>query len=230
VGEEWRLYAWWQGGEPPSLEVEGPDGAPQPVTVRLEPGAGEGPWRAEFRFLPAEPGAYAVRLRQGDGVRPLTRLLVPAVEAPPPAAEAGERQPLALDFEQGVHLDGFAISQPSVAPGEDLCVTLYWRRGEAVPGPYAVFVHLMGHAYNAEQGNFLWGQHDGQPVDGRRPLPSWRPGEVVQDRHCFAVAPAAPAGAYLIVVGLYDRTSGVRLPLAGGSDHAILAEVIVSSP
>lgn len=230
VGEEWRLYAWWQGGEPPAVEIEGPDGSAQPLTVRLEPAAGAGPWRAEFRFLPPEPGAYAVRLRQGGGDRLLARLSVSAAEARPLAAEARERQSLALAFEQGVHLDGFALSRSSVAPGEEVCVTLYWRRGDTVPAPYAVFVHLLGHTYNAGQGNFLWGQHDGQPADGRRPLPSWRPGEAIEDRHCFAVDSAAPAGAYLIEVGLYDRTSGARLPLVGGGDHAILADLTVAPP
>ena len=95
--------------------------------------------------------------------------------------------------------------------------------------PYAVFVHLLGSVYNADSGNFLWGQHDGQPAAGTRPLPGWAVGEVVADGHCFTVSEKAPAGSYGIEVGLYDRSSGARLPLAAGGDSVIVGQVTVEA-
>jgi len=86
-----------------------------------------------------------------------------------------------------------------------------------------VFVHLLGTTYNARQNNFLWGQHDGQPAQGNRPMTGWRAGEEVADRHCLRVNAQAPSGDYAIEVGLYDPSSGQRLPVtAGGQGDRII--------
>ena len=82
-----------------------------------------------------------------------------------------ERRGLALA--EGVRLDSYAADQQAVGAGADLCVVLNWRATAPVGEPYAVFVHLLGSAYNAGSGNYLWGQHDGQPADGTRPLTGW---------------------------------------------------------
>jgi len=184
--------------------------------------------RLAYRLVLPEPGCYQVQLSGGSV---LTDLAVGPVAAVTPVLvpTVGRRRPLAATFGGAIHLDGFALSKEELRPGEELCVALFWHSEAPLSEPYTVFVHLLGESFNAAQGNFLWGQHDGQPGHGSRPVPSWRPNEVIEDGHCFTVDPRAPAGTYLIEVGLYDRATGQRLSVTRGGegDRIILGTVEV---
>ena len=215
AGSVWRAFFWWQGPGAPVLllEREGRE------VVRAEAFAeGSGMVRRLGYSLPlSEPGRYVVRLKGADGSLLLTTLSV----GPLPSASggaAGGRQRVVASFDDGIRLDAYALSAPSVSAGGSLCVTLYWRAETTASRPYSVFVHLLGRTYNAGQGNVLWGQHDGQPAGGLRPVTGWQPGEVIEDTHCFRVDPTAPAGVYQIEVGLYDPANGQRLPVTSGGE------------
>jgi hypothetical protein len=91
---------------------------------------------------------------------------------------------------------------------------------------YKVFTHLL------DQRGQLQGQHDGLPAAGQWQTTAWLPGQVVSDNHLLRLAAGAPAGAYTVQVGLYDPSSGQRLPASGqaeqaGSDYALLGPVVV---
>jgi hypothetical protein len=55
------------------------------------------------------------------------------------------------------------------------------------------------------------GQGDGDPVQGLRLTSSWRPGEVIVDRHTVPLKADLPSGDYTLVVGLYRRDTGDRV-------------------
>ena len=117
-----------------------------------------------------------------------------------------------------------------VRPGESLEVTLYWQAQEPLEQSYKVFVHLLGEAYNPATGNRLWGQQDSLPGQGAYPTTGWAVGEVVADHYTVTLQADAPPGDYIIEIGLYEATTGERLPVlddAGNfKDDCLILETV----
>jgi hypothetical protein len=93
-----------------------------------------------------------------------------------------------------------------VSPGETLTVVLLWRSDGQVEENYTVFCHLMS------AGSGLVAQHDGRPVWGIRPTPSWRDGELLVDSHPIVLDAHLPPGRYELVAGMYDLETLERVP------------------
>jgi hypothetical protein len=100
-------------------------------------------------------------------------------------------------------------------PGQILDLTLFWEALVPMQEDYTVFVHLIG-----EDGQ-IWGQRDSQPVTGFYPTAQWMPGEFVRDQIHLEIAPAAPAGDYQLVVGMYRPETGDRLPVLDKRNHRV---------
>jgi len=137
---------------------------------------------------------------------------------------AGISHPLELTLGATVHLRGFDLPGISaegetrtvnVQPGDTLPLTLYWQADGPTELNYTVFVHLVG------PDGRLHGQSDRFPVGGRAPTTSWAPDQVIVDEIPLSVVADAPAGSYHIAVGMYDATSGGRLPITDVSGQAI---------
>ncbi|MDO8691318.1 MAG: glycosyltransferase family 39 protein [Dehalococcoidia bacterium] len=108
-------------------------------------------------------------------------------------------------FENGIKLLGY---QARVLPWGDrnlLQVTLLWQADRKVEQPYTVFVHAVDGA-----GQQL-GQGDSEPVGGLSPTTTWKPGEMVLDRHGAALPQAFRKEGSRLEVGIYDLKSGKRL-------------------
>jgi hypothetical protein len=136
-------------------------------------------------------------------------------------------------FGDAIRLLGYDLANTSAPPGGVIDLTLYWSSNGNVRQRYKVFTHLLGDVFNAETGNFLWGQADNEPAANTRPTTTWREAEVIVDRYAIPVAANAPPGLYRIEVGLYDAISGQRLPLLGedgapAADHLILGNVEIT--
>jgi hypothetical protein len=58
-------------------------------------------------------------------------------------------------------------------------------------------------------------QVDAQPQAGTAPTLTWLPGEILSDPYTLTLPPTLPPGTYRLIAGLYDATTGARLPLAG---------------
>lgn len=114
-----------------------------------------------------------------------------------------------VDLEDHITLLGYSIADLTVEPGETLHLTLYWRAREPIVGDYTAFVHLL------DLKNRMWGQVDNIPVKGTYSTYHWRLGETIVDEYEIPVDPAAPAGEYLIEVGMYDVYTQKRLPIYG---------------
>ncbi len=123
--------------------------------------------------------------------------------------------PLHLALGDVVHLRGFDLDHTQAAPGDTLPLTLYWQANGPTDLDYTIFVHLVGpdgHSY---------GQVDQFPGAGAAPTTSWASGQVIVDEINLPVAPDAPAGSYHIAIGLYDATSGGRLPITDASGYPL---------
>jgi hypothetical protein len=118
-----------------------------------------------------------------------------------------EEQRLSATFNATLGLTGCALPSEPTHPGEVLPVSLTWRALEVPDGDYTVFVHLI------DAGERVWAQHDGQPAGGWRPTSSWQPGEEITDHHGLALPADIPPGEYFLAVGLYDASTGQRLPV-----------------
>ncbi len=117
----------------------------------------------------------------------------------------------------------------TVRPGDHLRLELYWAADGPVAEEYTVFTHLVGAAFNPATGGPVWAQRDQPPLGGLCPTPSWRPGVPIWDEYHLLVAPDAPAGEYLLEVGMYRPDTGERLPVSGdGADPAARRLVLTS--
>jgi len=133
----------------------------------------------------------------------------------------GVEHAAAVPFAGNIRLVRWASSNGPVRPGDVVRLRLDWETASPLAADLHVFVHLLG-----PQGHPL-AQHDGVPAAGRRPTPTWRPGERITDRHGVALPMDLPAGEYLLVAGLYDPTTGERLALPDGGDHVQLGHVVL---
>ncbi len=96
--------------------------------------------------------------------------------------------------------------QPDVNAGT-LAIILIWQAEAETDISYRVFVHLLDAAAQ------LAAQADGEPVNWTRPTTSWLPGEFLADAYLLPLPAATSLSGYQLAVGLYDPTTGARLPV-----------------
>jgi len=190
----------WQVGE------EVPD--PHMLTIRAD---------AELGVLPIWVGIYDIGTRHrlpvtdtqgtpvGDTLQ-LTQIRVgqPDYRQPSPA------HPRNVTIGQSIRLRGCDLASARARPGETIDVTLYWECLAPMETSYTVFVHLLG------PDGRLYDQQDSIPWGGRLPTTHWVAGEVITDEFAVPVSQDAPAGAYTLLVGMYDVRTGVRLAALDG--------------
>ncbi|MFQ5613688.1 MAG: ArnT family glycosyltransferase [Anaerolineae bacterium] len=166
---------------------------------------------------PGGPGEVELRLEAGGAV--VNTLSLGAVRVEGWQRSFTEPEPqMALDarFGAAITLLGLDLSTRTLAPGQALNATLFWRAGAEIPASYTAFVHLIG------PDGRLHGQVDQVPGGGAYPTSGWLPGEVIADAYAIAVPADAPAGDYQLEIGLYDPATGQRLG-AGDEDRVLIA-------
>jgi len=96
----------------------------------------------------------------------------------------------------------------SLKAGDYADATLYWQLDstQALTRSYKIFVH---YAPDLDDKVRVVNQ-DSIPMNWTLPTTCWRPGQIVQDRHGIRIDPNAAPGEYLMLVGLYEETSGER--------------------
>jgi hypothetical protein len=111
-------------------------------------------------------------------------------------------------------LNGQEVVDQETAPGETLGLSLIWRSvSEMINESYSVFIHVVNED---EQ---IIAQSDGVPASGLRPTTSWRNREVITDVHAISIPESTEPGTYQIWIGLYDPTTGIRVPLFVNGDQ-----------
>ena len=114
-----------------------------------------------------------------------------------------------------VRLLGYDVQPAQAKPGQTVHLTLYWQDLAPMQTSYKVFTHLLdgqGQSY---------GGHDGIPVHGTRPTTVWTPGEILADRHDITLPATIAPGAYRFEIGLYEESSGARLPAYGAQGQRL---------
>jgi 4-amino-4-deoxy-L-arabinose transferase-like glycosyltransferase len=146
-----------------------------------------------------------------------------------PAGWHSKMTPQPTAFAEGLQLQGFRLGRgedgagaASLSPGDVLVLSLYWRAEGPTDQPLTVFTHLLG------PDGQLYGQWDNPPVRGTYPTTDWLPGEEVVDQYEIPVNPAAPPGEYRVLVGLYDPSTGIRLPVLASDGQAMENSVTLS--
>jgi 4-amino-4-deoxy-L-arabinose transferase-like glycosyltransferase len=133
-----------------------------------------------------------------------------------PPAFLNRMTPINAHFGDKVELAGYKLTTDvaspqsgilTTAPNTALRLTLYWHVLAPMKISYTVFTHLL------DANGQLWAQKDNPPVRGSYPTTDWRTGETIVDKYDIVIPPDAPAGQYELEVGLYDATTGQRLPL-----------------
>jgi hypothetical protein len=118
--------------------------------------------------------------------------------------------PLEADFGGMMRLWGYDLGTDVVEPGGQVSVVLYWEAVAPADRDYTVFVHLLG------EGELLVAQRDTFPGVGLLSTTWLEPGFRWADRYILQVPDTAYApDAAQIQVGLYDSTSGMRIPVTG---------------
>jgi hypothetical protein len=50
----------------------------------------------------------------------------------------------------------------------------------------------------------VYGADDSMPAAWSRPTTTWKPGEIIEDKHTFTIFPDAPEGNWQLIVGMYQ--------------------------
>ncbi|MCB0208754.1 MAG: hypothetical protein KDJ52_05475 [Anaerolineae bacterium] len=125
-------------------------------------------------------------------------------------------------FDQTIQLTAIKLLT-TISPGQPLPVEFTWQPLASPQADYNLFLQLL----NID--GTLIAQHDSPPNGGYTPTSNWTTHEAVISRHALALPPNLPAGDYRLIAGLYDPTTGRRLPTDTGSDFVELGNVTVQS-
>jgi hypothetical protein len=92
-----------------------------------------------------------------------------------------------------------------------------WKSLAPVEDSYDVFVHIVN-----SHGSIV-AQADNKPVHNLAPTNRWQPGDVVRDKYRIDWSQDLPDETYELLVGMYLRETGQRLPVRTRSaqDNAI---------
>lgn len=202
VVAQWDTYPGW-GNFPTSLWPVGPvvvdryrltvpRDVPAPTLLHLEVGLYDYATRAPYPRQDTAGGETA-SLRVLPAVKPTFAIA----------------HPTAFTFGDRIRLLGFDLTPTAGRGGEPFTLDLYWQALVPLTEDWQVFIHVLDG-----DGRRVTG-HDGPPRGGWWPTSAWEPGQVVHDRHSFALPAALPPGRYTLAVGLYRLTTLERLPADG---------------
>ena len=152
-----------------------------------------------YNYLePGRPGR-PVRNEAGEGIEPIiaTAKLIPWQWPEPPQQNAS------IDFFDKATLLSYQLDDNQQS------VTLNWQAKSSFETDYTVFIQ----AWHAGKGEYAAG-FDGPPVQGDYPTSLWSPNEIIVDTHSLDLTGLTP-GTYKLLAGLYNPTTGERLPAFG---------------
>ena len=149
-------------------------------------------------------GQQATRVHEAsfDGMQVALYDLRPDALFVPPSPEVEHE----VHLGEAIVLVGYDLVSGRLYAGETTVIRLYWRCTGSVPTSCTVFTHLLGPDGDR------YGQHDSIPVGGSRPTTSWLVGDTIVDEYQIQIAQDAPPGEYQLAVGMYDFSTGQRLP------------------
>jgi len=148
------------------------------------------------------------------------------VYAVPQSLDNAKWQTLNAHFGPDIVLNAYALMTPEVTSGNVIQLILQWKAVAKIDKRFKVSVQVLD---KREQ---IVAQSDSEPVGNLRPTTTWKPGEIIQDRYGILVPFGSPPGRYRMIISLYDRKTGRRLPVQIGperGDHITLPQLITVS-
>jgi mannosyltransferase len=133
----------------------------------------------------------------------------------------GIQHPVEARLGEYVALIGYSLSAERAPRGSTLSLTLYWQALEPMSQSYKVFTHLVG------PDGKIWGQKDSLPGGGSLPTSGWVEGEYLVDSYQIRVEPETPGGEYVIEIGMYQESTGTRLPAFDAQGQAIGDKIVL---
>ena len=114
-------------------------------------------------------------------------------------------------FGDHIRLTGYDQSSDTARPGDDVDLTFYWNATTTPEDNYSLFVHLV-----PEDEYTVLAQADGSPAVPERLTLSWNdPSEtLISPPFTLTIPPDLAPGDYRVIIGLYNFSTGVRLPVA----------------
>lgn len=215
------LTLYWQTtstlAQPPAFKLE-LFGREMSVVAHLHSYHGRGLYPANL-WPPGQIIAdrFAVRLDEAVAAPVLGRLFVRIVDEPA-SAEVGQVKIVATTWPQpiqpplahigeGIELSAVSLSTTTAHPGDTIQIAVTWQV-TAVPNThYTTLIHL------AAPGQPPLATGDRPPLNGQYPTTIWAVGEVIEDSYELTIPEDLPNGRYPLWLGLYDPTTGNRLPL-----------------
>ena len=129
------------------------------------------------------------------------------IELRPRQSASHVPNPLSVNFENQVELVGYSMSTLSPRAGDDMEVTLFWRRLREIDEDYVVFVHVLDMDTLVK-----YGSSDAMPAAWTRPTSTWQPGEIIEDTHVFTIDPGTPADIFEVEIGVYTYDDAQTFP------------------
>jgi hypothetical protein len=132
------------------------------------------------------------------------------------------------NFNGAIQLMGARWLSEGVSPGETAELLTIWhvldpaRAGPLTPPSFTTDAVMFTHVRDGDGG--ILTQRDALDA----PSWAWRAGDLIAQVHPVVVPESAAPGAYPAVVGIYDRASGARLPVAGGGDTASAPPLVIT--
>ncbi len=158
------------------------------------------------------------------GVVSGTVYAAPAALTPPQVMESGVRLATPAALSDTLKFLGYKLEPPTAEPGQTLVLQTYWEVATLHPQMLSLMAHLLnGVGVPAAVGDGL-----GVPMD------QWRTGQIIVQRHAWAIPPETPPGTYWMQIGAYTYPDLQRLPVLAGEavagDRIILGPVEVRLP
>lgn len=129
--------------------------------------------------------------------------------------EGNVEQALEIVYADSATLRGFSVTPPLTRweRGTTVHVATIWQPLSQTDQDLTLFVHLLGPP--GADGSPLWAQDDHAPQGGRISTTTWEPGTLLRDIAELTIPADAPAGEYILTIGLYDRATGERIAVEG---------------
>jgi hypothetical protein len=178
--------------------------------VTLEPDAPPGRYFLELSLIRQDerlPNGFEYLPLSNNGDHPGPNLYPLTIRLLDPAHDSQPAQPLEAELGDVVRLVGYDLNPAFSDSPPRLELALYWTSTGEIPIDYTVFTQVV------DQAGQVWAQWDNPPQAGRLPTSTWSARDSVVDRYNLQFQQGAPAGDYRLLVGMYEPTTGERLPV-----------------
>jgi hypothetical protein len=129
--------------------------------------------------------------------------------------------PVRADFQNGPTLASTLVDRTEIRPGEGASVTLEWETTRRLQADYHVITVLRG------PDGQNWDQQQESLSGGSDGTTDWEVGHWLFQCTFVKTDATVPAGAYEVVVSVYDSKARQKVPLADGRDEIVVGRLTV---